>query len=349
MGEQAYLWAGASSGRITIGENCRLGPEVFVTASDYGLMPDQASRTRCATSATSSSATTSGSVYASSSAPASRSATAASSARTPSSRAPSPAGAIAAGVPARVVRRREDYAQRSPERARRAELAPIEPQAGEPRPLDPDRQLRVPGRDPRLSRVTRGPPGTVSSRDVVAGQRLRSDGTAEMVVAEFPDVRLLALRREPRFRRRSQPSRRQSARRVPLAPQPGHRRPRGHPGQHRRLRARASRVRALRRSYVRSRWHRQPRLVLGQAVALEPLLLRDHALDRVQAIAGLRPRVAREVEARLRYARSKSSPGASCSTRASLWQELRGFDSGSSCTARTPTSLFEPPDLAFGT
>jgi acetyltransferase-like isoleucine patch superfamily enzyme len=27
-------------GRITIGEDCRFGPEVFVTASDYGLAPD---------------------------------------------------------------------------------------------------------------------------------------------------------------------------------------------------------------------------------------------------------------------------------------------------------------------
>jgi acetyltransferase-like isoleucine patch superfamily enzyme len=41
IGERAYLWAGDTSGRITIGENCRFGPEVFLTASDYGLMPDQ--------------------------------------------------------------------------------------------------------------------------------------------------------------------------------------------------------------------------------------------------------------------------------------------------------------------
>ena len=41
VGERAYLWAGDSVGRITIGENCRLGPEVFVTASDYGRMPGQ--------------------------------------------------------------------------------------------------------------------------------------------------------------------------------------------------------------------------------------------------------------------------------------------------------------------
>ena len=42
VGERAYLWAGDSTGRvITIGEHCRLGPEVFVTASDYGLLPDE--------------------------------------------------------------------------------------------------------------------------------------------------------------------------------------------------------------------------------------------------------------------------------------------------------------------
>lgn len=41
IGERVYLWAGDTSGRITIGEHCRFGPEVFVTASDYGLLPDQ--------------------------------------------------------------------------------------------------------------------------------------------------------------------------------------------------------------------------------------------------------------------------------------------------------------------
>jgi len=40
IGERAYLWAGDARGRITIGEDCRFGPEVFVTASDYGLSPD---------------------------------------------------------------------------------------------------------------------------------------------------------------------------------------------------------------------------------------------------------------------------------------------------------------------
>ena len=41
VGERAYLWAGDSTGRISIGTECRLGPEVFVTASDYGMLPDE--------------------------------------------------------------------------------------------------------------------------------------------------------------------------------------------------------------------------------------------------------------------------------------------------------------------
>jgi acetyltransferase-like isoleucine patch superfamily enzyme len=40
IGERAYIWAGDLEARVTIGEDCRLGPEVFVTASDYGLAPD---------------------------------------------------------------------------------------------------------------------------------------------------------------------------------------------------------------------------------------------------------------------------------------------------------------------
>jgi acetyltransferase-like isoleucine patch superfamily enzyme len=109
VGERAYLWAGDESGRITIGAHCRLGPEVFVTASDYGLQPDQLITEQernerdvvigsdvwlgarvfvgagvtigdgCVVSA--------GSVVARS----------------------LPPGSVAVGVPARIVRRREDY------------------------------------------------------------------------------------------------------------------------------------------------------------------------------------------------------------------------------------------------
>jgi len=41
VGERVYLWAGDSSGRITIGEHCRFGPEVFVTAVNYGMRPGE--------------------------------------------------------------------------------------------------------------------------------------------------------------------------------------------------------------------------------------------------------------------------------------------------------------------
>lgn len=35
IGQWCYLWAGDSSGRIDIGDHALLGPEVFITASDY--------------------------------------------------------------------------------------------------------------------------------------------------------------------------------------------------------------------------------------------------------------------------------------------------------------------------
>lgn len=127
VGERAYLWAGDSHGSVVIGEDCRIGPEVFVTASDYGLRPDQkiAEQERneadivigndvwlgarvfvgagvtigdgCVVSA--------GSVVTRPLAP----------------------GSIAVGIPARVVRRREDYAERDGEQ-------PVDASAGAPPP-----------------------------------------------------------------------------------------------------------------------------------------------------------------------------------------------------------------------
>lgn len=41
IGERSFLWAGETSGHIKIGDHCRLAPEVFVTASDYGLLPTE--------------------------------------------------------------------------------------------------------------------------------------------------------------------------------------------------------------------------------------------------------------------------------------------------------------------
>ena len=110
IGERAFLWAGDTSGRITIGEECRLGPEVYITASDYGLLPDEqiahqarnerdvvigndvwlGARVFVAAGVTigDGCAVSAGSVVTRS----------------------LPPNSVAAGFPARVVRRREDYA-----------------------------------------------------------------------------------------------------------------------------------------------------------------------------------------------------------------------------------------------
>ena len=39
VGERCYLWAGDSTGRIIIGDYVSLAPEVFITASDYKFEP----------------------------------------------------------------------------------------------------------------------------------------------------------------------------------------------------------------------------------------------------------------------------------------------------------------------
>jgi acetyltransferase-like isoleucine patch superfamily enzyme len=110
VGERAYVWAGDASGRVTIGEDCRLGPEVFVTASDYGLAPDEtiAGQPRnerdvvigndvwlgarvfvaAGVSIGDGCVVSAGSVVSKS----------------------LPPGSVAVGIPARIVRRREDYA-----------------------------------------------------------------------------------------------------------------------------------------------------------------------------------------------------------------------------------------------
>jgi acetyltransferase-like isoleucine patch superfamily enzyme len=110
VGERAYVWAGDGSGRVTIGEDCRIGPEVFITASDYGLAPEEkisqqprnerdvvigndvwlGARVFVAAGVTigDGCVVSAGSVVSKS----------------------LPPGSVAVGVPARIVRRREDYA-----------------------------------------------------------------------------------------------------------------------------------------------------------------------------------------------------------------------------------------------
>lgn len=39
IGERCCLWAGDSSGRISLGDHALLGPEVFITASNYQVAP----------------------------------------------------------------------------------------------------------------------------------------------------------------------------------------------------------------------------------------------------------------------------------------------------------------------
>lgn len=41
LGERVSLWAGKSTARITVGDRTTLGPDVFVTAADYGLAADR--------------------------------------------------------------------------------------------------------------------------------------------------------------------------------------------------------------------------------------------------------------------------------------------------------------------
>ncbi len=110
VGERAYLWGGDDSGKIRIGEQCRIGPEVFITASDYGLQPDQpiAQQARNERDVTigndvwlgarvfvGAGVTLGDGCVVSAGSVITRSL---------------PPGSIAVGVPARIVRRREDYA-----------------------------------------------------------------------------------------------------------------------------------------------------------------------------------------------------------------------------------------------
>jgi acetyltransferase-like isoleucine patch superfamily enzyme len=131
VGERAYLWAGRDRARISIGEHCRLGPEVFVTASNYGLRPgeriaDQERDERDVTIGddvwlgarvfVGPGVTIGDGCVVSAGSVVSRSL---------------PPGSIAAGVPARIVRRREDYGQ-APVAADGSSEAHAEAPRGEP-------------------------------------------------------------------------------------------------------------------------------------------------------------------------------------------------------------------------
>jgi acetyltransferase-like isoleucine patch superfamily enzyme len=42
IGARCHLWAGNNTGRVVIGDEALLGPEVFLTASNYGIQPGTA-------------------------------------------------------------------------------------------------------------------------------------------------------------------------------------------------------------------------------------------------------------------------------------------------------------------
>ncbi|MBA2741665.1 MAG: acyltransferase [Actinobacteria bacterium] len=111
IGERAYLWAGDDKGVIRIGEDCRIGPEVFITASDYGLRPDEniADQERNERNVTIGSDVWLGArVFIAAGVTLGDGCVVSAGAVVTRSLPP---GCVAVGVPARIVRRREDYAK----------------------------------------------------------------------------------------------------------------------------------------------------------------------------------------------------------------------------------------------
>jgi acetyltransferase-like isoleucine patch superfamily enzyme len=110
VGERAFLWAGDTTGRISIGDHCRLAPEVYITASDYGMLPDQniADQPRNERDVVIGSGVWLGArVFVSAGVTIGDGCVVSAGSVVTRSLPPN---SIAAGFPARVVRRREDYA-----------------------------------------------------------------------------------------------------------------------------------------------------------------------------------------------------------------------------------------------
>lgn len=115
VGEHAFLWAGDGHGRITIGTDCRLGPGVFVTASDYGLLPDQNIATQARNErdiVIGNDVWLGANVFVAAGVEIGDGCVVSAGSTVTKSL---PAGSVAVGVPARIVRRREDYAEPDPE------------------------------------------------------------------------------------------------------------------------------------------------------------------------------------------------------------------------------------------
>ena len=152
------------------------------------------------------------------------------------------------------------------------------------------------------------------------------DGTAEMVGAEFPDVRLLALDENLGFAAGVNRAAEEARGEYLLLLNPDTVVHDGALDSLVALRAGAPRARALRRPHARSRRDRQPGLVLGAAVALEPRLLRDDALDGVQGLARSSTPSRSAAGSATPSARSAIVTGCLLLAPRALWRELGGFD-----------------------
>ena len=111
IGEHAFLWAGATHGSITIGEDCRFGPGVFVTASDYGLLPDEKFSTQARNEqdvVIGNDVWLAANVFVAAGVEIGDGCVVSAGSSVTKSLPP---GSVAVGVPARIVRRREDYAR----------------------------------------------------------------------------------------------------------------------------------------------------------------------------------------------------------------------------------------------